>query len=204
MFEARKFQPGRFSAPSGAGTGGGFAINPRFAAILPARDAAPDPVPADLADPAEEAFERGFTEGYATAREEAERQEKLRDAARAAITLELGRMDEAAAQEMAERLRQTVLALCEHAVMPLAMEPAGLAARVTKAVSMLQRAADERRVLIHPDDLALIHARLPADLLVEPDASVERGGLRIETPDGGVEDGPAQWRRILAEAFREC
>ena len=112
-------------------------------------------------------------------------------------------------QQHAERsralgLRQTVLAQCEQAVLPLAIDAVGLSARITRAVAMLQRAQDERRVLIHPDDLALVHAHLPTGLVVEADPSVERGALRIETPDGGVEDGPSQWRRILAEAFREC
>jgi len=181
---------------------GGFSANPRYAAFTaPQSDLPPAPPPAD---PLEDAFEQGFAEGYAAAAQEAERRAATAETEREAITLAFSRMDDAGAQEMAERLRHTVLALCEQAVMPLAIEPAGLAARIARAVAMLQRAADERRVLIHPDDLALVRGRLPADLVVETDPSVERGALRIETPDGGVEDGPAQWRRILAEAFREC
>jgi flagellar assembly protein FliH len=50
----------------------------------------------------------------------------------------------------------------------------------------------------------LIGTRLPASLTVEADPSVERGGLRIETTDGGIEDGPSHWRRALAEAFGQC
>jgi flagellar assembly protein FliH len=88
--------------------------------------------------------------------------------------------------------------------MPLAIDPVGLAARIEAAVGLLRRSQDERRVLLNPEDLALVQARLPDGLVVEPDASVERGALRIETTDGGIEDGPSQWRRILAEAFREC
>ena len=59
-------------------------------------------------------------------------------------------------------------------------------------------------MLLNPEDLALVRDRLPKGLTVEAEPGVERGGLRIETPDAGIEDGPAQWRRILAEAFREC
>ena len=181
---------------------GGFSADRRFLSSL-----VPEPEPEiaePVIDPLAEMFERGFHEGHAAAREDMERREAERDAAREAIELALYRMDNQGAQEMAERLRQTVLALCEHAVIPLAVDPDGLAARIARAVAMLQRAQDERRVLLHPEDLALVASRLPADLLVEPDPSVERGGLRIETPDGGVEDGPSQWRRILGEAFREC
>lgn len=191
------------SLPFASMGSGGFSANPRYGAVIamPEPDvAAPPPAP----DPVEDAFEQGFAEGYATASQEAERREAKAGAEREAITLALARMDEHGAAEMAERLRQTVMALCEQAVLPLAVDPAGLAARIARAVAMLQRAQDERRVLINPEDLALVQSRLPTGLLVEPDPSVERGALRIETPDGGVEDGPSQWRRILAEAFREC
>lgn len=190
------------SLPFASMGSGGFSANPRYAAII----AAPQPNMAHPApaNPVEDAFEQGFTEGYATASEEAERRAAQADAEREAITFAFARMDDLGAQEMAERLRQTVLALCEQAVLPLAIDAVGLSARITRAVAMLQRAQDERRVLIHPDDLALVHAHLPTGLVVEADPSVERGALRIETPDGGVEDGPSQWRRILAEAFREC
>ena len=89
-------------------------------------------------------------------------------------------------------------------MLPLALDAEGLAARILAAVAMLRRTQDERRVLLNPDDLLLLEGRLPAGFEVEADPSVERGGLRIETADGGIEDGPSQWRRILAEAFREC
>lgn len=181
---------------------GGFNADLRFLSGL-----APQPehmVDLPTADPLSEAFEQGFNEGIAAAQAELTLQQAERDAAREAIELALYRMDRQGAVEMAERLRQTVLALCEQAVLPLAVEPAGLAARIARAVAMLQRAQDEKRVLLHPEDLALVASLLPAGLLVEADPSVERGALRIETPDGGVEDGPSQWRRILAEAFHEC
>jgi len=69
---------------------------------------------------------------------------------------------------------------------------------------MLARADDAAVLRLHPDDLALIVARLPAGLPVEPDPALERGALRLEGSAGGVEDGPAQWRRALAEALGPC
>ena len=182
---------------------GGFSADSRFAAVFhaPAPEVAPAAPPAD---PLEEAFARGFDAGFETARDTLEAQMRETDAARAAIELSLARLDAQMVQDLEERLRQTVLALCEHAVLPLAVDPDGLAARITKAVSMLQRAQDEKRVVLHPDDLALVSERLPAGMRLEADQRLERGALRIETADGGVEDGPTQWRRILAEAFREC
>lgn len=179
---------------------GGFTRDPRFCALTPSR-AACDMPDVDLEG---EAFARGFAEGSAQALRAAEEAERERDASREAIELAFARFDEASAAALRERLRQTVLALCEDAVLPLAIDPEGLATRIKKATAMLQRSQDERRVLLNPADLKLVEGRLPAGLVVEADASVERGGLRIETADGGIEDGPAHWRRVLAEAFGEC
>ena len=182
--------------------GGGFSRDPRFSSLFaqPAPEAAPEPAH----DPMLEAYRRGFAEGRAEAQGEAAQREHERDAQRAAIELAFARFDASSAADLRERLRLTVLALCEETVLPLALDADGLAARIDKATAMLQRAQDERRVLLHPDDLALVADKLPADVTAIPDPSVERGALRIETADGGIEDGPAQWRRILAEAFREC
>lgn len=178
---------------------GGFARDPRFAAAIV--DSNPVEV---VRDPVADAYHRGLADGAAQAEARAAEAERERDRCRAAIELAFARFDESSAAELRERLRQTVLALCEEAIMPHAIDIDGLVARIERATAMLHRAQDERRVLLHPDDLALVRDRLPVDLIVEADASIERGALRIETADGGIEDGPAQWRRILAEAFREC
>lgn len=180
-----------------------FSREGRFASMF--RAPATGPVePAAPADPLAEAYQRGYREGAAAAADDARIAETERDAARSAIELAFAEFDAADAERLRERLRQTVLALCESAVLPLSLDPAGLVARIERAVAMLQRAQDERLVRLHPDDLAIVRERLPAGLAVEPDPGVERGGLRIETADGGVEDGPSLWRRALAEAFREC
>ena len=179
-----------------------FSRDPRFSPLLgqaPGNDAA-EPE----RDPVEEAYLRGRIEGRAEAEAIAEERERERCSRLTAIELAFARFDTASEADLRERLRQTVHALCEEAVLPLALDGDGLAARIEKATRMLQRAQDERRVLLNPDDLALVEGRLPADLVALPDPSVERGALRIETEDGGIEDGPSQWRRILAEAFSEC
>jgi len=179
---------------------GGFARDPRFATML-----APTPDDAGVqSDPIAEAYQRGYSEGAAQAEARAVEAERERDHCRAAIELAFARFDEESAADLRERLRQTVMALCEEAIMPHALDVDGLAVRIERATAMLHRAQDERRVLVHPDDLTLVEGRLPAGLKIEADPGIERGGLRIETADGGIEDGPAQWRRILAEAFREC
>lgn len=185
--------------------GGGFSRDARFAPLFPqpASGREQSAAPPER-DPVAEAYERGFAEGRAEAEARAGEREAEREARRAAIELAFARFDAASADALRERLRQTVLALCEEAVLPVALDPAGLAARIEQAAAMLQRAQDERRVLLNPQDIALVEGRIPAGLTLVPNPSVERGALRIETEDGGVEDGPAQWRRILAEAFGEC
>jgi flagellar assembly protein FliH len=181
---------------------GGFSRDPRFSALIDGegRRQAHEPE----TDVEAEAYARGLADGTAQAQAAALAAERERDARRQAIELAFARFDEASAEELRERLRQTVLALCEATILPLSVDPEGLAARIDKAIAMLQRGQDERRVLLNPEDIPLVESRLPADLHLQADPAIERGALRIETPDGGVEDGPSQWRRILAEAFREC
>ena len=177
----------------------GFAADRRFSTGIEAAGLLEPQV-----DPLEQAFARGHAEGCAQALVIADQRAAEAEAARDRIEFALARIDETSAVELREKLRQTVLALCEEAVAPLAIDPDGLCRRVERAVAMLQRKQDARLLRLHPDDLALVEQRLPAGLAFEPDPSLERGALRIDTPDGGVEDGPKQWRAILAEAFREC
>lgn len=120
------------------------------------------------------------------------------------IEFGLSRLDAAMQSELADRLRETVIALCETAIAPAALDPDVLTRRVTVAAAMLARAEDQRVIRLHPEDLALIAARLPEDWHFEPDASLERGALRVEGAAGGVEDGPEQWRRAIDEALRQC
>ena len=125
-------------------------------------------------------------------------------AAREAITLAFARFDEESAKQLRERLHQTVLALCEDAVLPLALDTEGLARRVEAAATLLQRKTDERVIHLHPTDHALILPQVDPSLTLVPDPAIERGALRIDTDDGGVEDGPAQWRQAVAEALAQC
>jgi flagellar assembly protein FliH len=69
---------------------------------------------------------------------------------------------------------------------------------------MFARADDERVICLHPEDLKLVAPRFLAEWPVAPDAALERGTVRIETASGGVEDGPATWRRAIAEALDQC
>ena len=114
------------------------------------------------------------------------------------------RLDAEQTRALADRLRETVIALCETALAGAALDPATLARRVEAAAAMLARADDDRVIRLHPDDLKLVQPRLPADWAFAPDPLLPRGALRIEGLHGGVEDGPEQWHAALVEALREC
>lgn len=178
-------------------TSGGFVADTRFAAPVP------DP-PSEPGDPLAQAWHDGFESGHAEAARLAKAQAAADDALRARLELSFVRIDAELAEDLRGKLAATVAALCEATLAPLALDPDALARRVAVAAAMLARADDERVLRLHPDDLALVAARLPADLAVQPDPALERGALRIEGAQGGVEDGPGHWRRAIAEALARC
>ncbi|GFE75127.1 FliH/SctL family protein [Novosphingobium sp. TCA1] len=186
-----------------------FQPDARFAGDMtpaPAADPAPPPPndQPDSTDPVAEAFNHGFAMGHEQASREAQIRADAEAAARTGLSLAFERLDAALEEELRLRLRDTVSALCESAIAPLAIEPDALLRRISVAVAMLKRAEDERLVRLHPDDLRLVSPRLSAEWQVQPDATLERGTVRIETATGGVEDGPANWRRAIAEALQRC
>ncbi|WP_298193366.1 FliH/SctL family protein [Novosphingobium sp.] len=181
---------------------GGFREDRRFV-----REAAP-PATVLPAGPEEDPETRAFAAGYAQGAADAEAAftEALaqQDAARERIELAFGRLDSDLTRELEARLRDTVLALCAPLLSEYAANEEALAARVKIAAGMLARAADERVIRLHPEDLALLAARLPEDWHFEPDPALERGALRIEGSAGGVEDGPGTWARALSDALSAC
>lgn len=165
--------------------------------------------PATLqAEPEEDSESRAFAAGYAQGAADAETafREALaaQDAARAKLELAFGRLDSDLTRQLEARLRDTVLALCAPLLGDYAADPDALAARVKVAAGMLARAADERVIRLHPEDLALLGARLPEDWHFEPDPALERGALRIEGTAGGVEEGPGTWVSALSDALSSC
>lgn len=187
----------------------GFRADARFGALaLETMPADPEPVPlppeAEGPDPVEEAFAQGFAAGYEQALDEARAKAEADATARDGLALSLSRLDAVLEEELRMRLRETVAALCESAIAPLAIDRDALVRRIETAVSMLSRADDDRVIRLHPDDLDLVSARLSSEWQVDPDPRLERGTIRIETTNGGVEDGPATWRIAIAEALQRC
>lgn len=187
----------------------GFLRDPRFARALPPPPQAsftPMPEP-DLEDPLEQARAQGYAQGAAEARREAEALAAAQDAARHRLEAAFRAIDAHELDALETRLRETVEALCASVLADAALDPAGLAARVRRAAQMLARADDQRVIRLHPEDFALLGHHLPAgwpeDWHYEPDPALERGTVRVDGAMGGVEDGPAQWRKALDEALQQ-
>jgi flagellar assembly protein FliH len=186
----------------------GFRADSRYEApALVDQAPAPEPQPhdePDAPDPIDEAFAQGFAAGHEQARSEAEARAEADAAAREGLGLSLTRLDATLAEELRMRLRDTVAALCESAIAPLALDEEAMLRRIDVAISMLSRADDDRVIRLHPDDLKLIAPRLSSEWQIDADARLERGTIRIETINGGIEDGPATWRLAIAEALQQC
>jgi flagellar assembly protein FliH len=178
----------------------GFTPDPRFAVAGMARgsahaEAAPPPNPLALA------HATGFAEGEAAARAAAEAQAARAENARARLELTFARLDAGLTEQLRQRLTETVAALCEATLAPLALDHALLAERARRAVALFSRAEDERVIRLNPDDLEAVRPLLPAEWTFAPDPALAPGALRVETASGGAEDGPDQWRRAIAEAL---
>lgn len=176
-----------------------FAPDPRFAA----RGAPILEAPA-ASDPGAQAWEAGYAAGSAETQQGADQAAAELAAARSRIELALARLDTEQTEQLRQKLFAAIEALCEASLAPLRLDPGALAARVERAAAMLARADDQRILRLHPADLALVAHHLPEGLEVRPDPALERGALRLETANGGVEDGPAHWRRAIAEALAQC
>lgn len=169
---------------------------------------APAPIapPPRAPDLIEEAREQAYAQGYADGRAEAEREALERDAIRARFAFGFERINAQSAEQLRQRLMATVVALCEATLAPMALDKDALARRVTRAVGMFSRADDERVIRLNAHDLEAVKDLLPTDWTFAVDDALEPGALRVETSSrgmdgGGVEDGPLQWRRAIAEAL---
>lgn len=158
----------------------------------------------EAVDPLVEALEQAHAEGFAEARALAEAEARAAREAHGRLSLAFERLDQQMEEELRLALRETVAALCEQALAPLAIDQGALLARIDRAVAMLSRSYDERTIRLNPADLSMLSDRLSADWTVVADALLPRGSLRVESTEGGIEDGPESWRRAIAEALGPC
>ncbi len=161
----------------------------------------PDPI---ASDPQAKALAAAHAQGLAEGRAEADAEALALLEAHGRLSLAFERLDQQMEEELRTALRETVMTLCEHALAPLAIDEQALLARIERAAAMLSRAYDDRTIRLNPDDLSLLSESLRADWSVRPDPSLPRGTLRVESTEGGIEDGPETWRRAIAEALGPC
>lgn len=186
------FRPLHAATPSR----GTFQVDARFGGALKA-----PPSPAvRVHDPLSDAWDDGFRAAAAQVRDDMAQVA----AANAEIELAYAKLTDVEGEAIAEKLREIVIALCGAVLEDAAIDTALLEHRIAKAMALLRRNSDEKILRVHPDDLALIGARLPPGLEARADPALDRGALRIETAAGGVEDGPAQWREAITAAVRAC
>lgn len=160
--------------------------------------------PRSLSDALERARAEGYSAGFAEAEAIADARIAAALAARERIELAFARLAADQEETLRMRLHGVIEALCHSVLAAGATGSAPLAGRIARASAMLARADDDRVLRLHPDDLALLDGALPPDLPVVPDPGLTPGSLRIETSQGGVEDGPEQWRLQLSEALALC
>jgi flagellar assembly protein FliH len=180
----------------------GFRRDTRFApAPAPVTEPLPIVPEPDPIDPVASAFAEGYEAGLAQALAEFAEHNKANEAAREPLTLALARIDAERAEDLASKLRETVAALCEATLAPLVLDREALAIRATRAAALLADADAAIVIYVNPEDLTLVAPNLGGDWTLITDPSLERGAIRVEGESGGIEDGPAQWRRAIAEAL---
>ena len=187
-----------------------FRADRRFAAVEEEGEPQPQPLQeatfpdSEQGDPLADAYAQGYADGAGDVRVETLATAAADAQAGGTLQLAFIRLDRALEEQLRDRLRATVAALCEAALAPLALDVDLLERRVAAAAAMLARADDARVIRLHPDDIKLLTSRMRADWEVLADPSLERGAIRVEGTSGGVEDGPATWRKAIAEALARC
>ena len=183
---------------------GGFAPDRRFE-TRPS-DAAPQTheiMAVQAEEEARRAVQEAFAAGFAQARAEGEERLAAERAAHERLRLSVTRLDEKMRRALAERLAETVAALCETALAPLALDGEALQRRCEAAARLLGEAPERLELHLHPDDISSLDPAFAAAWRIVPRIDLERGTLQIEGAEAGAVDGPAEWRAAL-EAALSC
>jgi flagellar assembly protein FliH len=144
----------------------------------------------------EEGRAAGYEEGRQAAAAEAQRLAGLLEATRTA----LGQLD----QSIADQLLGLALEIAQRVVTEaLAAKPELILPIVQEAVRCIPDFEQPVRILLHPDDAALVQAHLAAQAaaggwVIVPDPATTRGGCRLKTATTGIDATLAErWKRVL-------
>lgn len=153
---------------------------------------------------ADDALARAFAEGVAQGKALAQEDFAGQGQAHGALTLSMAQLDEAMQQQLAQRLAETVAALCEAALAPLALDREALERRCVRAAGMVGDGIIDASLRLHPDDIALLDRDFASTWHIAPDPALERGTVVFDMVEGAVVDGPGEWHAALREALGLC
>lgn len=157
--------------------------------------------PSPFIDPIATAHSAGYEEGLAAAaaasRDMAARDEQLLATLGAALA-NGGRLDR---EQIARRLRQTVLFLVTRLVGEIGVSADLLGERIGLAAELLADSAESALLRLNPADVALVEGKLPTTVFAAGDMGVGRGSFVLESASTIVEDGPDLWLDQLAGAL---
>lgn len=149
----------------------------------------------------------GYEAGYREGREAARRDGEVQLAAQGrhlgevitAAHAELGRLD----RELADGLLALAMRIAEQVVRAsLDVRPELMLGIVEDALRQIAHSSQPSRLILHPDDAALLTTSLATQLetchcTITPDPSLARGGCRIESAHGGIDATlETRWQRM--------
>ena len=152
-------------------------------------------------DPIAAARAEGFADGLEAARGEAEAIRLAETAAIERLVETLQNISGFDRDSLAARLRNTVLHLVTRLVGDAGLSPQLLEARINAAVGLIADSTEVGTIRLNPEDLKLLEGRVPERLTAVADASIEPGGIRIETRSSVIEDSPSAWLAQLSAAI---
>lgn len=149
----------------------------------------------------QQAYQEGYTAGYSEGRHQVEA-----DAASFGQLLES--VDEVLQdwdQEVARQVLELALEVARQVLRgALESEPDRVLGVVREAMNALPQAAHHPHLVLHPEDASLVRTHLETELAhgawrIIEDATVTRGGCRIDTPQGEVDATlETRWKKIVS------
>lgn len=163
-----------------------------------------DKVPGIKVDAAQDfdPLSQAYSDGFAAGKQAVEADHQLQGEKQNRLRLAFRVLDQAAMDALSAEISETVISLCEQVVGELRIDRSTLSDRCRVAASRIGMAAADCKMYLNPDDIDLLGDDFLADWNVVAEPAIERGNLRFEGPDSSVRDGPAEWRRAIAEAVR--
>ena len=131
-----------------------------------------------------------YAKGYDEARHTVEQEYAAERAAIARLVESLEVLRPEPTNALALLLAETVDRLVREIIGSVEIDPTLLLARACTAAELIGEHVEPSKLIVHPDDLALLEpANLQIDLASDP--ALPRGTVILETGHGWIEDGPA-------------